>query len=109
MIALRATHIPLSSREFGRVEPGQIFHTQFPDTANALLRRGQAERYYPPPVAYIPPPKIEPQKAVTYETKVITPEEPKRGRPGKATACKCGQMCISARAARAHCRKGATQ
>lgn len=107
MIALRATNIPLSSGEFGRVEPGQVFYTQFPDTANALLRRGQAERYVPPPVNYIPP--LDPPKAMTYETKVITPEEPKRGRPGKSTACKCGAMCISARAARQHCRKGAAQ
>ena len=95
----------MTSTEFGRVEPGQAFYTQFPDTANSLLRRGMAERNIAPrPVAHMPP-----RKAVTYETKVITPEEPKRGRPGKATACKCGQMCISARAARQHCRKGATQ
>ena len=105
MIQLRATSRPLTSTEFGRVEPGQVFHTQFPDTANSLLRRGMAERYQPPPVHYEPP---EP-KAMTYETKVVIPEESKRGRPGKPTACKCGQMCISARAAREHCRKGATQ
>ncbi len=106
MIQLRATSRPLTSFEFGRVEPGGVFCTQFPDTANALLQRGMAERHNPAPIAHAPP---DPPKAMTYETKVITPEEPKRGRPGKATACKCGQMCLSARAARAHCRKGATQ
>ena len=110
MIQLRALNRPITLGNL-RVEPGQVFGTLYPDAANKLLRAGMAETYHPPPLMYIPSPPAEPirrQTAATYETKVTVAEPiaPKRGRPGKATACKCGAMCESARVARQHCRKG---
>ena len=102
-----------------RADPGEQFEI-YDDAAMKLIRRGVASCVRPPGVpamitgapAEIAPPSLarEIQAKVIggYETKVIIPQERKRGRgrPGTPTACpKCREICPSARAAQRHCKE----
>jgi len=97
-IQLRANR-PLKNAEYyGYVREGDVFEA--PDSiARSLMRRGLAEKYYPP--------VLEPKAITQYSVKAFLPQEHKRGRPPKPTPCRvCGVMCPSAREARLHCRGG---
>ena len=90
---LRATTIPLTSKEFGHVEPGETFHAS-ERTAQKLMRRGMAELHRPVPIFSIP------ETAPTYSVKDIKPKY----RRGKPTNCPiCNALCVSKRQAREHC------
>jgi len=87
-----------------RADPGEFFDTD-PRTAEKLLRKGAASRYYPPM-------RLEPKAVTVYENKAVVPDENKaeseprgRGRPSKPTKCHiCGDVLPSRQLAREHCK-----